>query len=127
MNQAEAAVVLAKSAAYDDRVHVTEEQAVAWSQALHDVPVRDAVAAVVAHYRESEWTVRPAHVRRIVERVRARRLEQVTEPALPPDLSGQEYAAALRAWRRQVADGGGSDVAAALATVGRRELTGGSR
>ena len=127
MNQAEAAAVLAKAAAFDERVHVTEEQAVAWAQALHDVGFRDAMTAVVAHYRESEWTVRPANVRRFVERVRALRLQQEIEPALPPDLSGQDYAEALRVWRQQVADGGGSDVAAALAAVGRRELTGGTR
>lgn len=122
MNASEAAVVLAKAAAFDRR-NVTEQEAVAWAQALYDVPVRDAIDAVVAHFGDSTEWIRPGHVRARVALVRAHRLALATEPVLPPDLSGAEYAAALAEWRRQVADGLAPDLPQLVARATKRALT----
>ena len=122
MNVAEANVVLAKAAAYDNR-RPDPQAAIAWAQALADIRVEDAVEAVVAHYSQSEEWMRPAHVRRIVSRMRARRIAAIAEPTLPADLPPAEYAAALREWRRQVGDGGRPEVAAVVAAVHHRALT----
>lgn len=123
MTPKEAGKVLAIAAAFDNR-KPTAESAVLWANALRDIPFKDASEAVAAHYAESTDWVMPAHIRRRVALLRAARLALVTEPALPPDMAPAAYRDALRAWRRQVADGGDPELA--LASVYRRELTGGA-
>ena len=122
MTSQEAAAVLAKAATFDNR-HADAQAALSWSQALHDIPLRDAMDAVVAHYAESTEWIRPGHIRARVTVVRSHRLALAAEPALPPDLSGAEYAHALAEWRRQVADGEHPDVRQLVAAVTRKALT----
>ena len=64
MTPQEAAAVLAKAQAYDRRT-VGEADILAWQEALADVDLADALAAVTAHYRESTDWLMPAHVLRI--------------------------------------------------------------
>jgi hypothetical protein len=72
MNEAEASIVLAHVQAFDRRT-VGESDIRAWWRALDDVPLDDAVEAVIEHYRESRDWMMPADVRRGVTRLDAQR------------------------------------------------------
>lgn len=75
MNLTEAAVVLAKAAAFDRRT-VGDTDILAWHDALSDLPTADCLTAVTEHYRESTDWLMPAHIRRIANDLdRARRRE----------------------------------------------------
>lgn len=81
MTPAETAAVLAKAAAYDRRT-VGRADVAAWHEALADVDMPDALAAVTAHYRDSTDWLQPAHIR---QRVRdARRARQGRDRAAAP-------------------------------------------
>ena len=62
MKPSEVAQVLAKCAAFDART-VGEADVAAWTEALHDVPLDTALAAVPAHYRDHEDRIKPSHIR----------------------------------------------------------------
>lgn len=78
MNTPEAARVLAAAAAYDNR-HVTEEAATALAAALPDINLDEALKAVVAHYRESEDWLKPAHIVNRVRQARRQAIERLPE------------------------------------------------
>lgn len=77
MNPAEVSQVLAKAAAFDLRT-VGQADVLAWLEAIGDLDVDDALAAVTRHYRDTTEWLKPAHIRQLVddiqrERRRARR------------------------------------------------------
>ena len=64
MTPQEAAKVLAKAAAYDNR-QPNEAAALAWSEALdRSLPLQDALRIVSEHYRDERAWVMPADVNR---------------------------------------------------------------
>lgn len=65
MNPGDAARILAKAAAYDQRT-IGEADAMAWFEALSDLDAADALEAVTRHYRGSTERLMPAHVRVLV-------------------------------------------------------------
>ncbi|MET8908370.1 hypothetical protein [Micromonospora sp. NPDC004551] len=76
----EAAAVLAKAQAYDRRT-VGEADIRAWQEALADVALADALAAVTAHYRDSTDWLMPAHVRARVAQAHAARQQAERDAA----------------------------------------------
>lgn len=73
MTPGDAARVLAKAAAFDQRT-VGAADVAAWHEALSDLDAADALAAVARHYSTSEQRIMPVHVRRLArEAVIARR------------------------------------------------------
>lgn len=113
MTPADIARVLAKAAAFDSRT-VGEADILAWFEALGDLDVDDALAAVTRHYRESTDWLKPAHVRRIVGEIARERRRAVRERA---ELEAQQREAIERGPARDRS----ADVAALLAQV-RTEL-----
>jgi hypothetical protein len=84
MTPAEAARVLAKAAAFDQRT-VGRADAMAWAEALEDVAPDDALAAVARHYRDSTDRIMPAHVNRITDEIaRERRRREIGDREPPP-------------------------------------------
>jgi hypothetical protein len=72
MNLVEAGRLLAKVSGNDGR-EVGEVTVMAWQETLADVAYPDAMAAVTIHYRESTEFLMPAHLVKLVGRVRAER------------------------------------------------------
>lgn len=114
MNVAEAGLLLAKVAGYDNRT-VGDANILAWAEALSDVDLGDALAAVAAHFRESTDWLMPVHVRRgaeLVDRNRRRaereRLEgEAVERAIERAITQgplQDRSADVRAFVRHVRD-----------------------
>lgn len=67
MNALEANVVLTKAALLDPRMKRIDQveqadMATAWAEALADVDVQEALAAVVAHYRTAREPIMPADI-----------------------------------------------------------------
>lgn len=62
MKPGDAARVLAKAAAFDQRT-IGEADIAAWYEALADLDAADALAAVTRHYAESDKRLMPVHVR----------------------------------------------------------------
>lgn len=81
MTPADAAQVLTKAAAFDQRT-IGRADALVWAEALDDVAVGDALEAVTRHYRESEARLMPAHVRRHVDQLRRDRTRAALESAV---------------------------------------------
>lgn len=79
-------MVLTVAASFDRRT-VGEADAKAWAAALYGVRWEDARDAVVAHYSDETAWVMPAHVRRIVKRVRSKRIADMVQPSPPPELA----------------------------------------
>ena len=69
MQPADAAILLAKCAAFDNRT-VGRADAEAWAEALDDVRLPDALAAVTVWYRDNRERIMPADVRRLVAEAR---------------------------------------------------------
>jgi len=69
MTPADAARVLTKAAAFDQRT-VGAADAIVWAEALDEIGVDDALEAVTRHYRGQTDRLMPAHVRRHVEQMR---------------------------------------------------------
>lgn len=85
MTPADAARVLAKAAAFDQRT-VGEADVRAWHEALSDLDAGDALAAVTRHYRQRTERIMPAHVRDgAVEIAKERYLGQVEAGPRPPE------------------------------------------
>jgi hypothetical protein len=67
MTPGDVARLLAKCQAYDRRT-VGHADIAAWHEALEDLELGPALAAVAEHYRDETTWVMPAHVRRIATR-----------------------------------------------------------
>jgi len=80
MTPADAAKVLTKAAAFDQRT-IGHADAVAWAEALDGVGLDDALAAVTAHYREATSRLMPADVRRYTTVISRERLRAAIEVA----------------------------------------------
>lgn len=91
MNVEETAAVLAKAQAYDRRT-IGKTDVLAWHEALADLPVADALAAVAAHYRESTDWLMPAHIRRLADDLDRERRRQAREQR-----EAEEFQAAIAA------------------------------
>lgn len=74
MNIEQAAAVLAKAAALDNRSQ-SDAAILAWHEVIGDLDFRDALEAVATHRRESDAYLMPVHVRRIAEKLRTERRE----------------------------------------------------
>lgn len=99
MTPAEAALILTQAAAFDRRT-ISDLDAKAWAAALQDINYHDASQAVTQHYATTTDWLMPAHIRRLVKTITAKRLEhtELTIPDADPD-NPVAYAAALRAGR----------------------------
>lgn len=83
MNPQEAAQVLAKAAAYDNR-QATQTAALAWAEALDtDLPLQEALHIVGEHYREERAWVMPADINRRWRALGKARLETAVRMGLP--------------------------------------------
>lgn len=130
MNTEQAAAVLAKCAAFDNRkpsaavVH-------AWAEALHpDMSVNDALEFVSEHYAETNQWLMPADLNRAFRKRRRQRLDAVPDAAypLPPaNVSPVNYLTFTRTVRRSIGAGLSPMDAAMLAhdSIGSKELTDG--
>lgn len=103
-------VDLLSLAAARDRRTVGKADVMAWHQDIGDLPFADAREAIGIHFRESTDWLMPAHVRRIVARLRDER-GGVPGPGLSPAIPDADpddvpaYLAAVREQRTRAADG----------------------
>ena len=105
MRPSEAALVVAKLAAVDNRAE-SEAAAIAWADALDPaITLPDALDAVTLHRRRSTDWCQPAHINAIVKEIRRDRLAHAGVPPLPHGLTQGEERAWLHAWRTAAADG----------------------
>lgn len=109
MTPAEAAVALSLCAAYDRRT-IGEADARAWAEALPDIRLEDARAAIVRHYRERRDWIMPADVLGLVRIVRRDRIIEAecrgalrVEP--PRDLDADLDITWRREYRAALGDG----------------------
>ncbi|MEN6527276.1 MAG: hypothetical protein ABFD65_12390 [Candidatus Polarisedimenticolia bacterium] len=124
MNPREAAELLGHCAMFDNR-KPSQGAAVAWSSALHDVPLDDDARAAVAIYYttppkgpDAKLWILPHHVRSLRMKIRNARLENFQyEPR--PDETVREYLARYKAQVQAIASG------RAPAPTGPLALTGG--
>lgn len=110
MNVPEAAELLSHCTAFDNRLP-SEAAAVAWSSALHDVPLdNDTRNAVAAYYTtapkdpDQRLWILPHHVRTLRTKIRNARLENFQYEPLG-DETVQEYLARYRGQVRAIASG----------------------
>lgn len=100
MNINEAAQVLARAAAFDNR-QPSRAMAEAWSAALDSrLTVDEAIAAIVEHYANSREWITVADVNRIARATRKQRREMFTREhgqVLPEGLGDKPYVEAI--WR----------------------------
>ncbi|MGH3584849.1 MAG: zinc finger domain-containing protein [Pseudonocardia sp.] len=110
MNKKEAAALLGHCAAFDNR-KPSEAAAMAWSAALHDVPLDgDARAAVAAYYStppkdpDQRLWILPHHVRTLRSKIRSARLENFQYQPLG-DETPREFLARYRGQVQAIASG----------------------
>lgn len=108
MTPAEAAAVLSKCAAFDNRTP-TESAARAWAEAVDsNVTLTDALAIVADHYaRESRW-IMPADINGASKRIRRARLDVMKTPEPPAALDPEDvdgWRVWSRAYRSAIGDG----------------------
>lgn len=101
MNTTEAAQVLAKAAAFDNR-QPDQAAALAWAEALdRDLPLQDALRIVGEHYRDERNWVMPADINRRWRALGKARLETAQRMGLPePPDDLADDAAAWAAWKK---------------------------
>jgi hypothetical protein len=123
MNPTEAAELLAHCSAFDNR-KPSAAAAVAWSSALHDVPLdADAKAAVAAYYTtppknfDDKLWILPHHVRTLRTKIRNGRLENFQYEPVEGE-TVPEYLTRLRRQTKAVASG-------RVTSMGRPALEGG--
>lgn len=95
MTPAEAALVLTKCCAYDQRT-IGKADAMAWAEVLADVARDDAMHAVVTWYRDHRERVMPSDIRAIVKSIRDDRIrngpsEGEMMRGVDPNVSGAEW------------------------------------
>lgn len=125
MTPQEAAIVLAKCSAFDNR-QPSQAAATAWGEAIdEDVTLQDALAIVRDHYANSRDWIMPADINRISRQLRRQRIEAVLQNrTILPEGLGDEPTVEV-AWqerfRRAVGDGLTLDEAKAQAwrSIGR--------
>lgn len=106
MNLRDTAGILAMISALDSRKVYGEIDAQAWHAVIGDLRFDDCREAVIAHYRESSFSITPADVRSKVLAVRKARIGDRVAP-LPP-VSPEDvkaYQEWQQAWYRGVGDG----------------------
>lgn len=110
MNPREAAELLGHCAMFDNR-KPSQGAAVAWSAALHDVPLDDDARAAVAIYYstppkdpDGKLWILPHHVRTLRTKIRSKRLENFQYEPLT-DETVPEYLARLRGQTAAIASG----------------------
>lgn len=118
MTPAEAAAVLSKCAAFDNRTP-TESAARAWAESIDSsVTVTDALAIVSVHYaRESRW-IMPADINASSSAMRKARLDVIRMPDPPSTLDPDDvhgWQVWSRAYRTAIGDGHDEDRADRLA------------
>lgn len=106
METRDAAILLAKCAAYDSRT-IGRADAEAWAEAMTHAGIgtEQALTAVGAHYAEERDRVMPADVIRIVRATRRQRTAAAGQPDFPPGLTFGQEQAYRRAWFALVGDG----------------------
>lgn len=123
MNPKEAAELLGHCSAFDNR-KPSQAAAIAWSSALHDVPLdNDATAAVAVYYTtppkdpDAKLWILPHHVRTLRTKIRDKRLENFQYEPLP-DETVPEYLTRLRGQTQAIASGRVAPPANLLALTG---------
>lgn len=102
----ETAGVLAMVAALDSRRTFGEVDAQAWHAVIGDLRFDDCREAVIAHYRESSYSITPADVHSKVMAVRKARIGDRVAPLPPVDPEDtKSYQEWQQAWYRGVGDG----------------------
>lgn len=95
MTPQEAAQVLAKASAYDNR-QPNEAAALAWAEALdRDLPLRDALRIVGEHYRDERAWIMPADINhrwRTLGKTRLAEAERLGLPEAPEDIADNPQA-----------------------------------
>lgn len=115
MKTSEAAVVLAKIAAIDNRT-VGEAAALAWAEALDErISLDDALEAVRQHRATSTDYIQPAHVNTIAVKIRHDRTTAAGTPPIPQGLEYEQEQAWRKAWVQAVGDGKGVEWAGIIA------------
>jgi hypothetical protein len=106
--------LLTTAAAFDRRT-VGDADVIAWHAAVGDLPFADAQAAVVQHYAESTDWLMPAHVRKLVRRIRELRIaaQPIPDPGAELAADPAAFRQALRSSIASIADG--FDVGRAIA------------
>lgn len=111
MNLSDAGELLGLMQAFDQRT-VGESDMLAWSMALHDVPLDESSREAVAlYYRtipvngERLDRMQPHHLRMYRKRIRDDRLARVPEPYQPNEVDGVDPQAELLAVRKAIGDG----------------------
>lgn len=101
MTPQDAAKVLAKAAAYDNR-QPNEAAALAWSEALdRDLPLPDALRIVGEHYRDERVWIMPADINRrwrTLGKTRLADAERLGLPEAPDDIADDPQA--WLTWKR---------------------------
>lgn len=130
MKTSEAAIVLAKIAAIDNRT-VGEAAALAWAEALDErMTLDDALEAVRQHRATSTDYIQPAHVNAIVLKIRSDRTKAAGTPPIPQGLEYEQEQAWRKAWVQAIGDGKGVEWAGIIAdqivpeAIGRQILPG---
>lgn len=128
MTPAEAGVLLAGITVFDNRKPGTPEEAqrtmTLWATALHDISLADAGQAVTEHFATSTEYLMPAHIRAIVKRIRAKRIDEHPPLTPPPELDGDQArtTAWLRETKRRIGDGEVIDTDATYGELKPRNL-----
>lgn len=124
MNPKEAAELLGHCSSFDNR-KPSQAAAVAWSAALHDVPLdNDTKAAVAVYYTtapkdpDQKLWILPHHVRTLRSKIRSQRLENFRYEPVGDETTG-EYLARYRGQVQAIASG------RVAAPTGRLALQGG--
>lgn len=101
MTPQEAAKILAKAAAYDNR-QPNEAAPIAWAEALdQDLPLADALRIVGEHYQDERTWIMPADINRrwrTLGKTRIREAERQGLPEAPDDIA--DDAQAWLTWKR---------------------------
>ena len=98
MNPNDVAAILAKCAAYDNRTPAQATVA-AWTEALEDMPVADALKFVADHYAQSREWIMPADLNIAWKRIRTERQRAISEaerPQPPQDATTEQFLAFRR-------------------------------
>lgn len=115
MKLSDAAVLLAKMSAFDQRT-IGEADAEAWAEALADVPLQDALDSVTEHYRLTSQRIMPSDVLTAHRSLQARRLVAAGTPPIPGDLTQQQERVWRRRWCELVKAGESAEAAAVVAS-----------